>query len=316
MAFRPLTAVSTSRRAQVHLSADQPVRVEPLSVPRSISPHDHEFYEICLFRAGSAVHSTADADEPAGRGTVVVVAPGQIHAFSRVRDLEVTNAYYLSDWLMGELSNKWDNDALLALFLSRNLFPDLRRPAAMHCRLTEAETCACEVELNDLHAEGARKPCSPAFLRAGLIKLMIYLSRAFARESSGAAGFGFRPEVLRALRIIEDRLADGVPLVLEELAERTQISPAHLSRVFRQATGSSPMDYYQRRRTQRASALLLNPRFSITEVAHELGYCDGAHFYRMFHRHHGQSPRSYRARFLGHGPDRDDPGMARSGRVE
>jgi len=53
---------------------------------------------------------------------VIVVPPGDVHAFAKVRGLEVTNVYYLAEWLLDELKSLWDQDGLVPLFLARSLF--------------------------------------------------------------------------------------------------------------------------------------------------------------------------------------------------
>jgi AraC-like DNA-binding protein len=41
----------------------------------------------------------------------------------------------------------------------------------------------------------------------------------------------------------------------------------------------------------------LNPAQSITEIAHQLGFSDAAHFCRVFTRFQHRSPRAYRHRY-------------------
>ena len=48
---------------------------------------------------------------------------------------------------------------------------------------------------------------------------------------------------------------------------------------------------------QRQTCLLLDDRRSITQIAHEMGFADGAHFSRSFREEKGQSPRDYRKTF-------------------
>ena len=67
--------------------------------------------------------------------------------------------------------------------------------------------------------------------------------------------------------------------------------------MFRRATGLSPQDYFQRRRIQRACALLLDAANAATRVAAELGFADAAHFSRLFRRHMGMGPRDYRRKY-------------------
>ena len=47
-------------------------------------------------------------------------------------------------------------------------------------------------------------------------------------------------------------------------------------------------------RFEAASDMLRNPETTVTDVAHNLGYSDSAHFSRAFRRMSGVSPRVYR----------------------
>src|SRR4051812_16817466 len=119
---RNLRPSYTIRQNTVQLAADTPLRAQPLSVPRDVGPHDHDYYEICLVTGGNAVHRTEDYQSRVTRGALIVVPPGEVHAFSNVHQLEVINIYYLSEWLLADLRRLWDEPALVPLFLAHSLF--------------------------------------------------------------------------------------------------------------------------------------------------------------------------------------------------
>ena len=83
-------------------------------------------------------------------------------------------------------------------------------------------------------------------------------------------------------------------LSLAQIARQAQLSPPHFSRLFRQKTGSSPMDYFLRLRMQRACQFLLTSSVSIQQIARQLGYHDPYYFSRSFRKKMGVSPRQYR----------------------
>ena len=65
-------------------------------------------------------------------------------------------------------------------------------------------------------------------------------------------------------------------------------------RVFRKATGQTPIEYLVRLRIQKSTELLRNTDFSITEIALQVGFNDSNYFTRQFRNSLGESPRSYR----------------------
>lgn len=60
----------------------------------------------------------------------------------------------------------------------------------------------------------------------------------------------------------------GVPT----MARAALMSPAHFSRLFREAFGETPYGYLQTRRVERAMALLRRGDRSVTEVCMEVGF--------------------------------------------
>jgi transcriptional regulator GlxA family with amidase domain len=85
---------------------------------------------------------------------------------------------------------------------------------------------------------------------------------------------------------------------LQELAGVVNISPFHLSRVFRQAVGLPPHAYQTKLRLEHARTLLVQG-YDVGSVAHATGFFDQTHFTKQFQRHYLMTPGSYRrtARF-------------------
>jgi len=101
-----------------------------------------------------------------------------------------------------------------------------------------------------------------------------------------------------ALDFMESHYADE-RLRLEDLADAAHLSIDHFGRLFRQATGASPMARLQALRIERACQLLNQPSLRIHEVAEYVGFPDPFHFSRVFHTTMGLGPRAYRMRRLG-----------------
>ena len=92
---------------------------------------------------------------------------------------------------------------------------------------------------------------------------------------------------------MRERLADEISV--ETLAELVELSPFHFSRVFKQATGMSPLQFVKRERITRAQQLIRETSRSLIEVALEVGYTSPSHFAKVFRRVTGVTPTEFRS---------------------
>lgn len=99
------------------------------------------------------------------------------------------------------------------------------------------------------------------------------------------------PRVRRVIEYIDEFYAEAIGL--HELCEVAELSRFNLIRVFKRATGLSPLAYRNQRRIDAARAMLRSNR-SITQIASELGFADHAHLTRHFQRLVGTTPSNYR----------------------
>lgn len=83
-------------------------------------------------------------------------------------------------------------------------------------------------------------------------------------------------------------------LSLSEIAMACNCSESNISKLFKQTLGTAPIDYFIHLKMQKASKLLLNSKLRIKEISLRLGYDDPYYFSRIFTKHIGQSPASYR----------------------
>ncbi|HET6550303.1 MAG TPA: AraC family transcriptional regulator [Solirubrobacter sp.] len=98
--------------------------------------------------------------------------------------------------------------------------------------------------------------------------------------------------ILRA-RDKMDRAYDK-PLDVAALAREAVTSEAHFIRTFKATFGETPHRYLQRRRLERAMALLRETDRPVTEICLDVGFTSLGSFSRTFTQVVGMSPTAYR----------------------
>lgn len=97
----------------------------------------------------------------------------------------------------------------------------------------------------------------------------------------------------RVLDYIEENLDSE--LTLKMLAKVANFSEFHFHRIFKSIAGETLNQFIQRRRAEKAAAMLIgNPTKSITEIAFDCGFSGSAAFARVFKDYFGISASQYR----------------------
>ncbi|MBP5677858.1 MAG: helix-turn-helix domain-containing protein [Bacteroidales bacterium] len=94
------------------------------------------------------------------------------------------------------------------------------------------------------------------------------------------------------IRLLPDHFAEhhDIPFYASAL----HISPVYLSRVVRQVSGRTVVDYINHMLLMEASFLLRTSELSISQIADRLHFADTPSFSKFFSRLKGQSPRAFR----------------------
>lgn len=120
--------------------------------------------------------------------------------------------------------------------------------------------------------------------------------RIFASLERGAAPEGSEPSAVswlqRGLDYMEIHYADGI--TIEEVARHAGVGRTHFSKKFHECYGTTPVRHMQRLKLDEARMLLEQTTYSLSEIAHSVGYPDLFSFSKAFKKHHGLPPKQYR----------------------
>ncbi len=100
------------------------------------------------------------------------------------------------------------------------------------------------------------------------------------------------PYVIKAVMYIRQNYTKA--LRVGEVAEHCHISSVHLSRLFREQTGFTIVEFLSLQRIQAAKEMLLYTASTLEEIAHAVGFYDLQHFSRTFLHYTGLRPSAFR----------------------
>lgn len=131
-----------------------------------------------------------------------------------------------------------------------------------------------------------------------MIALLTLVLRAV--KESGKVHSNVRMELgTRIKQYVDQHYLD--PVSMSDLSEALGISQFYLSRVFKERTGYSPMQYIINRRIGRAQSLLISTDLSVTKIAEQCGYDNPNYFNLLFKKTIGMAPGAYRKAVMGEG---------------
>ncbi len=102
-------------------------------------------------------------------------------------------------------------------------------------------------------------------------------------------------KVFAIIQYIESNY-DRSDLTAASLCEKFMISPSHLSRTFKQNTGTGVLEYINLQRIEAAKSLLSNTELSIDQIARKTGFVHRGTFINAFKRIEHITPGKYRSR--------------------
>jgi len=128
-------------------------------------------------------------------------------------------------------------------------------------------------------------------------RIMCLLERFFVRYyrkfSTTHRNFKISSDEMQRLKLVEAEILKDfsfTPPNITQLSRMAAMSPSKLKLVFKEVFGMPVYQYYQKQRLQKGKAMLITKRYSIKEVASELGYIHVKDFTKAFQKHFDQLP--------------------------
>ncbi len=129
-------------------------------------------------------------------------------------------------------------------------------------------------------------------LRGLSASLLGWVARQVTHTEPSAAALSDSNVVQRFVALLELHFLEHWQV--SDYAKALAISPTHLSRLVRAASGQSALRMIEARIMREARRNLAYTHLSISTIAYSLGYADPAYFTRVFKRDAGVSPKAFR----------------------
>jgi AraC-like DNA-binding protein len=243
----------------------------------------------CHYRVGDRTHRLTASD-------LLLIPPG---VWSQSWNPSAETMRYRS--IHFDLQYHGDYESLPASFQDEERMPRVHLPpeTVPALRLPSRTNVGGQAQIDLLFARviqetAEKRPGYELATKAATLELLLLLHRG---PSEGVEPREERSQVeaiQRAVRFLENNFSRS--LSLDDIAGAVHLSPIYFGRLFRKATGVTPMTYLRGLRMDRAAQLLCSGEQTIAQVADAVGFADPYHFSRVFRQHMGMAPSDYRER--------------------
>lgn len=258
---------------------------ERFQVPRNMmSNHYHDAYEIYYLLEGERDYFIKGRTYHIQKGDLILIDVNELHKTMDVSAHERILLNFRRDFLPAAFQNTLQNDLFSCFHQDNNLL-----------RLNTPEQDFVRDLLMKMLAENeAVRSDSMLYLQALLTELLIFLNRLMAQKSTG--DFLFPNSIHQKISEIVVYMTANYQenITLGGISERFEISKYYLSRMFKEVTGFTLIEYLNGIRTKQAQKMLRTTALNVTTISENVGFDSITHFGRVFKTITGSSPLQYR----------------------
>ena len=270
-------------------------RVYKARLQNPVQEHRHpSLYELIIILEGMGVHKIDDTRYLVSSGDVFMIKGEEAHRFENCQNMTIIDMMFDPAILNNNMAYLKKIPGFISFF---DLEPIFRSEHRFKSRLTltrpELDQAMEFVEIL-IHESNSTPVGYEAAVMGVLVQLMVFLSRCYEGFEKPHTEELMR--IARAIQFIDSHYLNDV--TVPYLAGLANLSVNQFHRIFLTATGTTPIDYINRRRISDARESLLHSNMSVTRIAFDCGFSDSNYFSRVFKKYVGTSPTDYRRRLL------------------
>lgn len=274
----------------MHATLEMPggFSIQTVGVNLPCEAHSHDFLELAYIKKGWVSHTLNHSRRRLTVGDFMLVDFGEVHSYDEGSpDLTVINCLFQPAMVDPALGHCRSFPLLLDSCVPGRGFAG----AAFGNKLLHDGSGQILSILERMEEEVRQQEVGYLpMLRILLMDMMIQIIRQMGMQAS------CRPGVEVGWILEEIARSAAAPHCLNEYAQRFQMRPEALSRLFRNQVGEGFSCYLRRKRMELACRLLLETQEPVPQIAENCGYFDVKAFREAFHQVTGISPREYRSR--------------------
>ena len=247
--------------------------------------HSHSFYEFVYIDRGFSTHFYNNTTTLLTPGDIFGMRPGDIHGYVYPKNTILYNGLFNPEALDKEI------DEIKKLPGVAHILDPTNPPIWQRIRLDPASRKDAVAYLERMKLECENRLTGWEIKLKGLLmEFLVLFSRSYLEQytKEEAGGYKYTQYMYKALEYIEQFYTKGI--MVEEIASYIGLSTDYFSRMFKQFTGLTPVEYIKNVRLAKAAELLRQPEISIAHVAMEVGFEDPGYFSRQFKQVLGVSP--------------------------
>jgi AraC-like DNA-binding protein len=248
--------------------------------------HDHDFTELTYILSGKGKYLVEGIIYDVEAGDIIMCNPGVKHQNIMVNPKEPTVEFF-AGFTDFHFKNMPPNSIVLkdgGYVLHTN--SDTKQEISRHCYEMIAENTANQVGKYFM-------------LKAHLIQILLLMVRDITEiEDTSQKGCNFESynknyAVKKIINYLNENYENKISL--DQIAHNMYLSPVYISKIFKEETGESPINYLIKIRLEKARDILLNSDSgSIKSIANSVGYEDVYNFSKLFKKYYGISPLYYK----------------------